>query len=800
MTRPGSPALVPDSRSPLTAQDGADRRRIRKGTRSCWECKRRKSKCTWSRSEGSCDGCYHRGTRCIGQEFPDIEPAPHKKRGTDQWDDARLRRVETVLEELTRRVNPGNPRKRRVGAVPDDGDDELQVLIGSGQDPTAAAISPEKSAMNGIADQIFSVLSNDVLDDGRVTVRSKSSLPKAPAGSSLGQFGEATDKLIPLIRALVTVWPSKHHDAILSSNAGSLHPALAIACASFGNSPSPKDLLQLPVPGTAPDVIARKLLTLSTYLQVISSQSKSEIDDLSCDYRHAISRAFETVNKLITHNDHLPISVGTIECLIIESQYYNYMGNIRRACITSRRAIAMAQMMGLDRRRESLPLNTDPDTDEIQVSLRQENALFQLVHLDQYLSFILGIAPGLPQNVQTPPRLLERCQPWERMGRLHAMAAGRILQRNRTDIYDVIETREIDGILQKAEECVPAQWWLPTPDLSSKDCGEGEFSDPTSQLMVHFAHYNILLQLHLPYMLRSLTSQQNYYYSTTAVINSSREMLTRFTTFRRCHPSVSYCRGLDFFAFVASIALCLLHIHSSDENQVSNGYNGGGVSDLLAHQRPGSRGLMEQALESIEKISQVESNNNNIALDIFPVFRKLLAIEEEAHGGVSYDIRLSADSGQPMNSSYQAADSDVLYLRLPFYGTVEVKRRGVSNYIAMETLGAGYTTQTDPLDFTHPPATTRSVAAHSTQVALDDHQPIITQSHSFGEQQPTNPGTHPVPALLPDQQVPYSNNNAQASASVPGLLSPDIMDSFEELSDIAIDVGYFDCFQDMLPR
>src|SRR5690242_11661581 len=39
------------------------RRKVRKGTQSCWECKRRKVRCTFSEpaEESVCDGCKRRG-------------------------------------------------------------------------------------------------------------------------------------------------------------------------------------------------------------------------------------------------------------------------------------------------------------------------------------------------------------------------------------------------------------------------------------------------------------------------------------------------------------------------------------------------------------------------------------------------------------------------------------------------------------------------------------------------------------------------------------------------------------------
>lgn len=74
-----------------------DRQKIRKGTKSCWECKRRKARCIFSTENETCDGCQRRGTRCIGQEQPD--PG-----GSSQTGD-RLSRIEDLLAQVLERLS-----------------------------------------------------------------------------------------------------------------------------------------------------------------------------------------------------------------------------------------------------------------------------------------------------------------------------------------------------------------------------------------------------------------------------------------------------------------------------------------------------------------------------------------------------------------------------------------------------------------------------------------------------------------------------------------------------------------------
>lgn len=78
------------------------RRRIRKGTRSCWECKRRKIRCNFgAETDAVCIGCQRRGTSCISQEYPEEALLPADK-GRQMGD--RIVRVEALIEQLVKKV------------------------------------------------------------------------------------------------------------------------------------------------------------------------------------------------------------------------------------------------------------------------------------------------------------------------------------------------------------------------------------------------------------------------------------------------------------------------------------------------------------------------------------------------------------------------------------------------------------------------------------------------------------------------------------------------------------------------
>lgn len=94
---------------PIDPTTEPERRKLRKGTQSCWECKRRKVRCNFTATTDlTCDGCKRRKTTCTSQEFPDDSV---RTASSSQLSD-RLAQLETVVERLIKKIDvadkPGN--------------------------------------------------------------------------------------------------------------------------------------------------------------------------------------------------------------------------------------------------------------------------------------------------------------------------------------------------------------------------------------------------------------------------------------------------------------------------------------------------------------------------------------------------------------------------------------------------------------------------------------------------------------------------------------------------------------------
>ncbi|KAL4818362.1 hypothetical protein BDW67DRAFT_190052 [Aspergillus spinulosporus] len=591
------------------------RRKVRKGTQSCWECKRRKVRCIFASAEHAiCNNCQRRGTACVSQELPDTANTPS---GQSQVE-ARLDRVEELVERLVNsraapsldrdRPNAGSPVHRTVPSRP----------------PTRTRPLP---------------------------------------------VGPGSDRYEELSRDLLAAWPSQDDfETISSLPVGLLCLPLCWRTCTMPGDPSPREMLKLPAPGAHPVLIAQKLLMLGTFLQGVPPSAIKQLGGRGISFRETMTRAVERAITLITTNDELITTVEGLECIMMEVMYQNYAGNLPRAWMAVKRAISAAQMMGLHRARD-LPASRflDPAT---RATFDADNICFRLVQMDHYLSLMLGLPQTAPEGRFAIPADLSGLDPQDRLERLHCAVSGRIVRRNDAGINDLSVTCEADKLLQTAAAEMLPQWWLP-PTFSE----DSNLVADTTRLMIQFTHYHLLARLHLPYMLRSSTSNDhNHDRSRTIAVNASRELLSRYILFRSENPVDYYCRGCDFLAFVATTIMCLAHININTHSNSNNTNH----FEPLRHSRPTDRGLMERAAEIIASTAAAEYGvSEAIAPKLTRIIRHLLDVEANAVNGTIYSTSTSSsatdgDEGEIGGALSQGGKA--LQIRIPYFGTIRLER------------------------------------------------------------------------------------------------------------------------------
>lgn len=609
------------------------RRKVRKGTQSCWECKRRKTRCSFATpTEAICDGCRSRRTKCISQEFcDDVVEITSKKV-------SRLDQAETSSEQLNERTIHGKNDTHNSAGLPRQ---EQPPSPGSG---------------NGMGAE----------------------LPSSRPPIDINLESHVNGRLDKVSAALTALWPSQDDlDIILSVPLGVsvlYHGAVCVPYSSFfaKQIPSPHSELQLPPRGSHPVIIARRLLMLSTFLQGIPPTSAEKLLKMTCNYRTLMSRIIDTVGRLVTTNDELVNSLEGIECIMLESMYRNNAGNLRRAWLTNRRAMNVSQLMGLDAGNLSIlpTMILDEDT---RSRIDPNHMWFRLVCSDRYLSLVLGLPQCSVENVFASAKALEGCTPLERLERLESVAGGLILQRNSSERPDLAATRRIDELLQEAGALMSPQWWMMTPDLAVLASNDVKAFEETIRLTYQFTHHHLLLQLHLPYMLQPPSTNPNYEYNKLIAANASRTILTQFLYFRGSTSFVSYCRGIDFIVFVAGTTLCLAHIEARRQNKLVTG-DGLTPFQTLQHQRQSDRGLLERILEILNTMTQ--SNKDPVASEVTRILQPLLDIESDSAKGQTFETSASLGIGkhESQGDIYIDKVHNLLRIHIPHFGTIKIER------------------------------------------------------------------------------------------------------------------------------
>lgn len=430
---------------------------------------------------------------------------------------------------------------------------------------------------------------------------------------------------------------------------------------------TPDTLLEIPKPDMHPVMIARHMLLLATFLQHLHPDLHKMIKGLSESPQAMSERLTNLAVSLVTINDELLGSIEGLECVMIESVYQANIGNIRRSWVSGRRAMSIAQLMGLNRPNSQPQYKVlDPKT-----KYHPYHMWFRIVFLDRYLSLLLGVSQGCLDRSMTCGAMFENDTPIGRLERMHCVIASRILERNEShpSSHDFALTRTVDLELQRAARSLPSKWWL-TPNLKVDPSNSQSVFWNTRRLFAQVLHYNLLNQLHLPYMLCSLSAERTYEYSRITCVNASREMLSRFILLRSFNGMACSCRTVDFLALMAAMTLLLAHLDSHFS----------GAENLLAHQYHSDRAMIEQVQENMKEVNRL--NSDALSAKSADLLSRLLAVDiETVDCDPSNARRVSVKKVGNETALPDQDDDAVVSVHIPYFGIIKIARDGVSKEV-----------------------------------------------------------------------------------------------------------------------
>ncbi|PNP74756.1 hypothetical protein FNYG_11893 [Fusarium nygamai] len=608
--------------------------KLRKGTVSCWECKRRKAKCIFSDDLGICDSCKRRGTDCVSQECERPPEVGSNKHIVD-----RLGEVEALVQHLLK--NAQSDKQSRNGLV------SPSRSVSRRQSEDGHRLSKSPAAVN----------TNAASTDDSSLSSERSPLSHIP--DDPGPYDA-------VYQTLISAWPSAEDmKIIMSVPVESSQIIRAMTCAPpkerGSRLPSPSSLLRLPPRGAHPVLVARKMLILSTFLQGTLISSEKYLEKLSTSYENIMARIVKVAHDHVTCNDDLVSSLEGIECIMLEALYENYAGNLRRSWLAARRAVMIAQVLGLNK--GIIPSSVRGATVE------PEDLWFRVINLDRYLCLMLGLPQSAPDETVGNLDALDAYSANRKMQHLCSIACARLLSRRSSGVFDQSLTRQIDKLLRDACTSMPAQWWI-MPNLSSHYDLPDKIRE-TLRFNDHFMQYHLLLQLHMPYLLK-VDGGEEWKYNKLTAVTASREILTRFVSIRSIPQSRYHCRGTDLIAFMSCTALTIAHILCDERHKriEEQGFH------FLTQQRLSDRGLIEQVL----KIAQdgVRRTSDDISKRLMTLLHYLLAIEDNVTAGVRYSVSFAEESVKDGNLGHHVKASDdgtALDIHLPNLPVIKILRR-----------------------------------------------------------------------------------------------------------------------------
>lgn len=404
---------------------------------------------------------------------------------------------------------------------------------------------------------------------------------------------------------------------------------------------------------THPAILAKNMLFMATMLQRADRDPVLK-KSLSEPPQAIMKRLADSAVSLVCMNDKLMDSNEALLCLLLQSIYLANGGNLRLALLSCRRAMTIAQLMGLHRSQREETIKTFESADTIDSRV----LWFRLLYIEHFICLLLGMPSSYPYTTATVPVVLDD-HPLERLEHLQVALAAKIMDRNERDPFfrNFDLTRSIDLDLQHAAATKPSRWWT-VPRFTDTADNSLDMVWETIRMTDQLFHHFLIIQLHLPFMLQARGGPA-IDSSKLACINASREVLTRYIATRTYKGVCGVPVSVDFLALVAAMSLLLGHIDTHRMNSV------GGV---LAHQRHTDRTMVEDTLGCMH--DACSTSEDVLSIQSADVLRRLLKIEENAAGGLVYSTEPSPVPSAAEHRQQPSGEPSSFHLTIPYFGTV----------------------------------------------------------------------------------------------------------------------------------
>ncbi|KAL4783316.1 major facilitator superfamily domain-containing protein [Aspergillus varians] len=519
---------------------------VRKGTKSCTECRRRKVRCVRIPEDAPiCRQCTERNTSCVAQTSS-ARPQQAQRLPSRY----RIAQLEAQVNRLTKIVNN---IEAKVGGNP-----SIEPEQTTAHSPSSDDFDGESSASEFlIAEepaQLRSLFQNDWLSVDTDQRHELLQERRVKASAHL------LESVRPSLQKLI---PSKERTAEMMVCSYDWLQTMQYVLPQPSAPTSNQEILGQYEDMCRPDV---GVVSLASWLLVVAitahqvPQGTDTPENASGWFRKRIEFArnvSDTVEHVVMAHDRL---VGTLEGLGMTIHFIRLQmarGNPQKSWLKLRHLIAIAELMGLPKAAQLARVKKANRADQV----IQDNKvqLWEIIcTIDRLSAMLINLPPYTRRSIMSPrPLLIDGVvQPAAYITRLMDITPK---------IYDMEDLSATEGstarlyasaleIAREARELAsqtPKSWWV-----------INETDELKPDHIVQYMHYCVVMKAHLPVALRQDRSEE-YLYSRLACIDACESIADRYKFIRRKLPSGFFTlRLLDLQAFAAMVSL-LLTSHTS---------------------------------------------------------------------------------------------------------------------------------------------------------------------------------------------------------------------------------------------
>ncbi|KAL6814471.1 hypothetical protein J3E69DRAFT_347315 [Trichoderma sp. SZMC 28015] len=612
-------------------------RKVRKGTRSCWECKRRKIRCTFPSGNTSiCNWCISHGSTCISQRFQDETGDASRAQSME----SRMMRVENLLEQVLEKLDSVSRQSHAEQSPgrPTTVDDSTGIDV---VNTTSNVSAPSSSSAVVSVFQSASFMSEIGGKEACSTDASTVALDTSP--SSTDNDTGMWPKLKRVSRLLLEMMPSRAAIEFLDSQSSPWICQLLRPLPSLKQSNKFSLLKTMPLESSTlshPTAIARALMCIVMCLQQLPQHVDITQFQLPSSREEYMESLASVIISMVTSDDEIIATSEGLECLLLLSIYFVNSGRPRRSWLNNRRALAIAQLMNLHR-----IYGEDIKDNNHSEEINMAELWPHIIHYDRHLSQILGFPCGVvdtneplaPSNLKLMQHLDEHKLDAFYLAQLDRIAALLIEREQSSSRLATSLTQSIDNALQNLATSVPQSWWHPFDSLSGIQVEAMEIL--YARYNIQLWHHQLEMSNHLPFMLDASEERQTEY-GRIACLKAARQLIKVYLPLRTTFGMFSCCMT-NFQAFTAAVILIFNMFLRSPVVEM----------EVLSGRTERDWGLVADVIGVLD--AAVEQFDDRVALQARDVLKLLQTIEKDP----------------------KTLQGDKFHFTIPYFGIISIARK-----------------------------------------------------------------------------------------------------------------------------